>query len=78
MRLVPEEYNALRWAVSEAAAWRGSLVGNPDRTELEAFDRRVLLARHALAKIKPTPRCRCSAYPFPHARGYGKCKEPRV
>lgn len=33
--------------------------------------------RYQSCRIAPD-RCTCPAYPFPHARGYGKCKEPRV
>jgi hypothetical protein len=40
----------------------------------------VTLRRGARVEISLTlaPPCTCPAYPFPHARGYGKCKEPRV
>jgi len=52
MKLTRYQVAALDWAVSEAEAWRGSLVGNPDTRPLVAFDRKVGIARSALQKIK--------------------------
>jgi hypothetical protein len=46
------ELRALSWALEEAAGWRGSLVGNPDTTDLEQFDLRVKIATAALKKVR--------------------------
>lgn len=41
-------YRFLRWAVQEAASWRGSYVGNPNPVPLMRFDTTVKEARRAL------------------------------
>lgn len=48
-------YMALRWAVAQAAAWRGSLVGNPDTTALDAFDAQIKKCREALRTLNLNP-----------------------
>lgn len=46
--LRPKHIKALSKAVTEAEMWRGTLVGNPDRTALEAFDKFIDTAREAV------------------------------
>jgi hypothetical protein len=53
--LTKVQVNALRQAVFEYAAWRGSLVGNPDTSDLEAFDRNVAIAVSALRTLGIAP-----------------------
>lgn len=45
------DFIALRWAITRAGEWRGSLVGNPDPFPLRKFDARMNQARKALEKI---------------------------
>ena len=49
--LTRREYEVIRWAVNEAAAWRGALA--KDTSALEAFDHQVAFAKEILKKIKP-------------------------
>ena len=49
--LTPREYSALKWAVGEAETWRGSMIGNPDTSALDEFERRLNLAKIALKKL---------------------------
>lgn len=58
MKLTKHEYRILRWAVVQAEAWRGSLVGNPDTTELDKFDAKVAEAFAILAANSPYKRRR--------------------
>ncbi|UXX42089.1 hypothetical protein [Pseudomonas phage phiH2] len=51
-RLTQSELRALARAVSEAEAWRGSMVGNPDPGPLEEFDAFVAKAKQALKKVR--------------------------
>lgn len=46
------QLRALTWAVSQAEAWRGSLVGDPDPDTLEAFDLTVTRAKDALKALR--------------------------
>ena len=43
---------ALARAVIEAGAWRGTLVGNPDTTDLKEFDKFIAKADEAIKIIK--------------------------
>lgn len=52
-KLTRRDYLLLRAAVSEAAGWRGALVGNPDPVPLAQFDARIKETRRALAKLRP-------------------------
>ncbi len=36
--LTPKEISTLRWAVRSADTWRGSIVGDPDPTNLNQHD----------------------------------------
>ncbi len=51
-RLTTSELRALSRAVGEAEAWRGSLTGNPDTSQLEEFDAFVAKAKQALKKVR--------------------------
>lgn len=51
--LTPHEYNVLIRVVDDANQWRGSMIGNPDTTELDAHDAMIREAREALRKISP-------------------------
>lgn len=51
-RLTQSELRALARAVSEAEAWRGSMVGNLDPGPLEEFDAFVAKAKQALKKVR--------------------------
>lgn len=53
MPLTKAEYRALRWAISQAEDWRGTLIGNPDPQPLEHFDAYIAFAKRALKKISP-------------------------
>lgn len=48
----PTEIKALSWAVREAEAWRGSLVGAAPQAVLDAFDRKIKTAKNTLTKIR--------------------------
>jgi hypothetical protein len=48
----PYQIRALKWAVENAAFWRGALVGNPDPKPLAKFDRQVEKARSALKEVR--------------------------
>lgn len=50
------DVKALARAVSEAAGWRGSLVGNPDPEPLKEFDAFIKRARLALRKVRDRKR----------------------
>jgi hypothetical protein len=49
-RLLKKERTALKWAVENAAGWRGYYIGNPDPDPepLRAFDARLRVARRAI------------------------------
>lgn len=49
--LTKQELRMLRWAVREAAAWRGTLVGNPDPVPLQDFDACIKIAKTAVKKL---------------------------
>jgi len=51
-----KHYMALRWAVTMAQDWRGSIVGNPDTTQLDAFDKQIKRCREALKEIPRDPK----------------------
>lgn len=53
MKLTRREFKFLNWAIGEAAAWRGSLVGNPDPTQLKNFDACIAECKRALKKVSP-------------------------
>ena len=55
-RLTTRQWRALRWAVREAAGWRGSLVGNPDPHPLVEFDALVATAKAALKSLEEQSR----------------------
>ena len=42
----------LRWAVREAAAWEGSLTGDPDPSGLIWFQTRIKQARESLRAVR--------------------------
>ena len=46
---------ALRWAVFEAAGWRGSLIGNPDTTAFYRFNKDIETACEALKALGIQP-----------------------
>lgn len=54
--LYPRHVKALAWAVREAEAWRGNLVGNPDPRPLAAFDAQVKQAKEALKIVRELAR----------------------
>jgi hypothetical protein len=47
-RLLKKERTALKWAVENAAEWRGYYMGNFDPEPLRAFDARLRVARRAI------------------------------
>jgi hypothetical protein len=50
--LKPMHIRALQLAIDEAAVWRGTLMGNPDETDLEEFDKFIATAQTALDLVK--------------------------
>lgn len=47
--LRPKHLKALRRAVREAECWRGAIIGNPDTTELDKFDKFIATAKEAVS-----------------------------
>lgn len=52
MRLTKRDYDLLKRAVRSHGDWRGSLTGNPDRGQLDEFDRELRQMQTTLAKVK--------------------------
>ena len=52
--LTETDLRALRWAVREAKGWRGGLVGDPDPSNLKAFDAQIKRCKVALQAAKLT------------------------
>jgi len=50
--LKPMHIRALQRAIDEATVWRGTLIGNPDTTDLEKFDKFIATAQTALDLVK--------------------------
>lgn len=54
MIITTRELKTLRWAIREAAAWRGTLTGGPPET-LEAFNESIRIAQATVAKLRRPP-----------------------
>ena len=52
MILRDKHVKALRRAIYDAQVWRGSMVGNPDTSQLEKFDRYIATAKEALKVVR--------------------------
>jgi hypothetical protein len=52
MLITRVQYKWLRWAVGQAEMWRGSLVGNPDVTELRNFDEAIKSCKETLKALR--------------------------
>lgn len=50
--LKSKHLKALKRAIEEAATWRGSMVGNPNTSDLKEFDRFIATAQEAFKIIK--------------------------
>jgi len=50
--LKPKHLKVLKRAIEEAACWRGSMIGNPDTSGLEEFDRFIATAEEAFEIVK--------------------------
>ena len=60
MGLTKRQLAVLSWAVREAEAWRGAVVGNPDQTELMEFDMKIIQAKEAMKQLRKE-RAKCPA-----------------